>query len=128
MADKTILIDTSLFIDYFRKTDKTKTRLVQLSLQGEKFAISSITEYEIYCGATSAQIQFWQDLLAQITVLPFDSLAALIAVDIEQKLKKIRRSIDKADLFIAATAIANNLPFDTLNRKHFDKIERLILL
>lgn len=33
--------------------------------------------------------------------------------------------IDTADLFIAATAIANSLPFATLNKKHFDRIEGL---
>jgi tRNA(fMet)-specific endonuclease VapC len=58
MADKTLMIDTTLLIDYFRKTDKTKTKLVQLSQQFEQLAISSVTEFEVYSGATSAQLQF----------------------------------------------------------------------
>lgn len=41
MADKTLMIDTTLLIDYFRKTDKAKARLVQRSQQFEQLAISS---------------------------------------------------------------------------------------
>lgn len=122
------MIDTTLLIDYFRKSDKTKAKLVQLSRQYERFAISSVTEFEIYSGATPHQLPFWQELLSEIVVLPFDSRAAHIAVGIQQNLKKLRKSIDKADLFIAATAIANNLTLDTRNRKHFDKIDQLSLL
>ena len=39
-----------------------------------------------------------------------------------------RKLIDTADLFIAATAIANKLPFATLNRKHFERIDGLAII
>lgn len=55
----------------------------------------------------------------------FDSEAALAAVEVQNKLKKHRKSIDQADLFIAATAIVHDLHFDTLNHKHFEYIEDL---
>lgn len=58
MADKVIQIDTSILIDYFRKSDKTNSKFVKLTLQGLVFQISSITEYEIYSGATPEQIPF----------------------------------------------------------------------
>ncbi len=127
MEEKTLMIDTSLLIDYFRKTDKPKARLVQLSQQFEHLAISSVTEFEVYSGATSSQLTFWNELLSEVIVLPFDSKAAHIAVEIHQDLKKLRKTIEKADLFIAATAVANDLKLDTLNRKHFDKIGQLTL-
>jgi len=122
------MIDTKLLIDYFRKTDKTKAKLIQLSQQFDKLVISSVTEFEVYSGATPSQLQFWHELLSEIVVLPFDSAAAHIAVNIQRSLKKLRKTIDKADLFITATAIANNLTLDTLNRRHFDNIELLTLL
>ncbi len=56
MADTILMIDTSLLIDYFRKRDKPKTRLVQRSEQYEQLAISSVTEFEVYSGATPAQL------------------------------------------------------------------------
>lgn len=128
MADKTLMIDTTLLIDYFRKTDKSKSRLVQLSERFDQLVISAVTEFEIYIGATEAQLTFWTELLSEILVLPFDSQAAHIAVEIQRDLKKLRKTIEKADLFIAATAVANGLTLNTLNRKHFDKIKQLTLL
>ena len=127
MADKTLMIDTTLLIDYFRKTDKAKSRLVQLSKEFDKLFISAVTEFEVYSGATDTQLNFWTELLSEIPVLPFDSPAAHIAVEIQRDLKKLRKTIEKADLFIAATAVANKLTLDTLNRKHFDKIKQLTL-
>lgn len=50
-----------------------------------------------------------------------------MAVKIENQLKKQRKSIDAADLFIAAVAVSNGLVLDTLNRKHFVHIESLKL-
>jgi len=122
------VIDTTLLIDYFRKTDKSKSRLVQLSERFDQLAISTVTEFEVYSGATVTQLTFWNELLSEIIVLPFDSQAAHIAVEIQRDLKKLRKSIEKADLFIAATAVANRLTLDTLNRKHFDNIKQLALL
>lgn len=128
MENKIILIDTSILIDYFRKSDKANSKFVHLALQGFVFQISSVTEYEIYSGATSEQIPFWDDFLKKVKVLPFDQNVVKKAVAINQTLKQNRKLIDLADLFIAATAIANNLSFGTLNRKHFDRVDLLTIV
>ncbi|MCZ4244469.1 type II toxin-antitoxin system VapC family toxin [Pedobacter punctiformis] len=127
MENQIIMVDTSILIDYFRKKDKSKTKLFILSQRFENLCISSITEFEIYTGAKSDQLSFWKMMLSNFIVFPFDSDAALIAVEIQNKLKKLRKAIDKADLFIASTAVAHNLTFDTLNQKHFKNIEDLKL-
>ena len=127
MADQIIMVDTSILIDYFRKMDKSKTRLFDLSQKSENLCISSITEFEIYTDAKGEQADFWKAMLSNFIVFPFDSDAALMAVEVQNKLKRHRKSIDKADLFIAATAIAHDLYFDTLNYKHFKNIEDLKL-
>lgn len=125
MANQITMVDTSVLIDYFRKKDKSKTRLFNLSQTADHLCISSITEFEIYTGAKDNQADFWKKMLSNFIVFPFDSEAALVAVDVQNKLKRHRKSIDKADLFIAATAIAHDLQFDTLNHKHFEHIEDL---
>ena len=51
-----------------------------------------------------------------------------IAVKINNELKVKRKQIDLPDLFIAATAKYHNLPISTLNKKHFERIEQLILI
>ncbi len=128
MADKIILADTSLLIDYFRKTDKSNAILFTLFDQGYNFCISSVTHYEIYSGATAAQLLFWRNFLEKTTVLPFDESVAEVAVGINNALKQKNKQIEIADLFIAATAISAKLPFATLNRKHFERIEELVIV
>jgi len=51
MADKKLMVDTSLLIDYFRKTDKQKARLVSHFKNYGKLYISGITEFEVINGA-----------------------------------------------------------------------------
>jgi predicted nucleic acid-binding protein len=128
MADKIILVDTSILIDLFRKTDKENSVLVSLVRQGYTYCISAVTEYEIYTGTTLGQIDFWDNFLQKTSVLPFDKTVAKVTVKINKELKRRRKLIDTADLFIAATAIENNLPFATLNKKHFDRIDKLVIV
>ena len=128
MADKELMLDTTILIDYFRKTDKAHTRLVSHFKNYSRIYISSITEFEVMNGATEKHLQFWNGMLQRFTVLDFDSKAAREAATIVSQLKTKRKIIDKPDLFIAATAIANNLSLDTLNTKHFRDIENLELL
>lgn len=125
MADNIILVDTSILIDYFRKTDKENSKLIALFDQGYDFTISAITHYEIYSGATSAQLSFWTNLLVKTNVLALDGAVAQAAVDINNVLKRKRKQIAMADLFIAATSISYNLSLATLNVKHFDRIDTL---
>ena len=109
-----MMIDTSILIEYFRKTDKTNSRLIGYFKRYSQFYISSITEFEVLNGTTEAHKQFWEVMLARLIVLDFDGKAARKATEIVAQLKVKRLTIDKPDLFIAATAIANGLTFDTL--------------
>ncbi len=52
MADKITLVDTSVLINYYRKTDKANSVWVKLVRQRYRFSISAVTKYEIYSGAT----------------------------------------------------------------------------
>lgn len=63
-----------------------------------------------------------------INVIPFDDNVVNTAVSINADLKKLRKQIDIADLFIAATAISHNLPLATLNKKHFSRIASLEII
>jgi tRNA(fMet)-specific endonuclease VapC len=127
VAEPIILPDTSIPIDYFRKKDKTKTAFVRLADRHSQFFISSITEYEIRSGINSEQESFWEEVLGQIEVIPFDSRTVSVATAINRALKKKSKQIAIPDLFIAATAVAMQVPLATLNRKHFDRIDGLIL-
>ena len=128
MAGKIVVLDTSILIDFFRKTAKNKTELIKLVDEGYSYCISAITEYEIYVGATVAQHGYWKQFLLTTNVLPFDTDAVVKAVEINHQLKRKRQQIDIADLFIAASSMINGLPLATLNKKHFERIEGLRLI
>ncbi len=128
MEEKIVLADTSILIDLFRKTDKANSTLIALVKQGYGFCISAITEYEIYTGAALGQIDFWNKFLQKTEVLPFDKAVAKVAVEINKDLKRKRKLIAIPDLFIAATAVENNLPFATLNKKHFERVDGLAII
>ncbi len=49
MDTSTIVLDTSILIDFFRKQDKTKSVLLQLT-DKYRFSISVITAFEIKIG------------------------------------------------------------------------------
>jgi predicted nucleic acid-binding protein len=122
------MVDSSILIDYFRKTDKSRSILVSHFKNYGTLYISSITEFEVINGATTQHLAFWDGMLARFTILNFDSFSARKAAEIVASLKPKRKTIDKPDLFIAATAIVNGLDFDTLNRKHFIDVDGLNLL
>jgi predicted nucleic acid-binding protein len=128
MADKKLMVDSSILIDYFRKTDKANSKLVAHFKNYEQLYISSVTEFEVVNGATPLHLQFWDGMLPRFTILSFDSKTARQAAEIVAQLKTKRKTIDKPDLFIAATAVVNSLTLDTLNIKHFSHIESLQLL
>ena len=128
MADKKLMVDSTILIDYFRKTDKANSKLVSHFRTYDQLYISSVTEFEVVNGATEVHLQFWDGMLTRFTILDFDSKAARQAADIVTQLKIKRKTIDKPDLFIAATAVVNGLTLDTLNTKHFIHIDSLHLL
>src|SRR4051812_31793635 len=128
MADKVVLVDTSILIDYYRKTDKNNSAWVALVRQGYEFAISAISKYEIYSGATQSQLTFWDSVLQAVSVIPFNEACVDTAIVINANLKRKRKQIDLADLFIAATAVTHNLVFATLNRRHFERIDELAII
>ena len=128
MANEVIMIDTSILIDFYRKTDKNNTVWIQLVRQKYAFAISIVTKFEVYTGATESQTEFWDSILKVIEVIPLDETAIDMAVELNKELKRKRKQIDMADLFIAATAVGHNMAFATLNRKHFDRIENLRII
>lgn len=128
MANNIVLLDTSILIDYYRKTDKNNAAWISLIRQGYEFAISAITKYEIYSGATRSQLSFWDNILEAITIIPFDENCVNSAVSINLNLKAKRKQIAIADLFISATALTHKLPIATLNKKHFERIDGLTIV
>ena len=128
MENTLICLDTSVLIDFYRKKDKSKSLFFKLTERYAFFAVSAITEYELYLGNSDEQNVFWDKLFSQITVLSFNTKAARQAASIYRQLKAKNKLIEAPDILIAGTAMSNNLQLATLNRKHFERIKGLRLL
>ncbi len=114
-------------MSFSEKGTKKKTLLYKI-FDNELF-VSAVTVFEVFAGSTSSDKQKdLTELLKVFTVLPFDSNCAGVAADLYKDLKSKNQLIDYRDLFIAATAISNDLPLATLNTKHFARIQNLTLI
>ncbi len=125
MESALICLDTSVLIDYHRKKDKSKTLFFKLTERYSLFAVSAVTEYELYLGNSEEQNIFWDKFFSQVTILPFEANAARKAASIYKQLKSKNKLIEAPDILIAGTAMHFNLPLATLNRKHFDRVDGL---
>jgi predicted nucleic acid-binding protein len=122
-----ILIDTSVIIDFLRKKNKRRTLLWKIKENYECF-ISSITIFELYCGAKNeTHFNDLKKMMPWFNVIDFDNETAKYAAEIYSTLKKDNCIVEFRDIFIAASAIKNNLSLTTLNKKHFERINKLTL-
>ena len=128
MESSIICLDTSVLIDYYRKRDKSKSLFFKLTKEYSVFAVSAITEYELYIGNSQEQNIFWNDFFSRVIILPFDTKAVKQAVNIYKQLKQQNKLIDIPDIMIAGTALQNRIPLATLNRKHFERINGLQIM
>jgi predicted nucleic acid-binding protein len=117
-----------VLIDFYRKSDKSKSLFFKLTEKYRVFAVSSVTQYELCLGNTQEQNKFWNDFFSRIIVLPFDTKAVIQSVGIYQQLKQQNKLIDMPDIMIAGTALQSNMPLATLNRKHFERITGLEII
>ena len=116
------LVDSSIFIDYFRKREKSKTILYKLS-KNFNVVTSAICHFEIFTGVKESDLVFVNKLFEDIEVIPFYKECAFKASEIYKTLKKKNKIIEFRDIFIGATAIVYNLELSTLNKKHFERID-----
>jgi len=125
MESSGMVVDTSIFIEFLRAKDKTKTALFQIPEDAQIY-ISSVTLYELLMGAFSPEkVKDIRILTEDIPVLPFNEHVANKAAETYHQLRLNNEMIEFRDIFIAATCMVNNLPVKTLNKKHYDRIEGL---
>jgi len=94
MESEIICLDTSILIDFFRKKKIENSVFYQLSQRHKLFAVSVMTEYEIFTGSTKEQQPFWDDFFLKIVVLPFDSETNKVAVHIYKQLKTSNKLLE----------------------------------
>lgn len=128
MENELICLDSSVLIEYFRKTDKSNSYLFQLSQNHQYFAVSVVVYFEIFKGSNSEQDAFWHDFFENIDILPLSKEIISTAINLHKDLKKKRKTSDAMDLLIASTAKLHGHKLVTLNKKHFIHFDDLEII
>lgn len=118
-----ICLDTDIIIHLLSKDQHTR-ELIE-SLDADFFTVA-INAFELWYGRKENESVF--ELLEWLDVLPLDEKSALTAADILRELKKTGTILDIKDLFIGAICITQRIELLTLNRKHFDRLQKFGLV
>jgi predicted nucleic acid-binding protein len=127
METARILIDACVFIEHFRSKNKESTLFTKLNRQSQELYVSAVAKYEVFVGAHERDMPEWRRIFEEVIVLAFDDSTIMTERDVYRQLKQDSKLIGISDILIAATAIANDLPLATFNRKHFERIRDLRL-
>ena len=124
---KKYLLDTNICIFYFKEKHSIRERLQQTGF--EKCAISEITLAELIYGAECSiniekNINIINNFIQHIQVLPVLNAIGIYAKE-KALLRKAGILIDDLDIFIGATAIANNMILITDNEKHLNRLSKI---
>jgi tRNA(fMet)-specific endonuclease VapC len=121
------LLDTNICIFYFKKKYNLTNRLLHVGF--ENCAISEITLAELIYGAECSSdveqnMNIINTFIRKVKVIPILSALNIYAKE-KSLLRKSGTLIDDLDIFIGATAIANDMILITDNEKHLKRLSNI---
>jgi predicted nucleic acid-binding protein len=120
----TVLVDTSVIIDYLRGHHGAEEVLERERVAAPLHA-SEITRLEVLAGMRLSEESGTRSFLSIFIWHPFDTSVAERAGELGQRWLASHRSIDSADLAVAATAMVSGCKLLTCNVKHFPMFSEL---
>jgi predicted nucleic acid-binding protein len=123
----TVLLDTSVLINFMHGKPKARALLRDLGLRGVTLATSCITVAELYGGMRLGEEQATERLLGSLEIFPVTYEIAREAGLIRSSQRRLGKTFELDDMMIAATAILYDCVFVTDNRKDF-QIPQIVLL
>ncbi|WP_419837828.1 PIN domain-containing protein [Candidatus Poriferisodalis sp.] len=120
MAVQALLVDTDVFSFVARQRDQAEP--FRPILEGRLLALSFATVGEVYYGAARAgwgqpRLRDLATSLRRYTILPGTVEIARCFGEVKSQ---FRDQFDEGDMWIAATAMAHELPIVTNNLRHFE--------
>lgn len=119
-----VILDTSVCIEILKERQRATDSFRSLDFASPY--ISAVTVFELMFRTYNAKQA--KEFIVDVEVIDFDENSANKASEIALELKHKGTPIEAADLFIAATALANNCALATLNTKDFSRIKGLRLV
>lgn len=114
----TAVVDTSVLIDYLRGHSGA-AEVLEHERGGGPLHASEITRLEVLAGMRSGEETVTRSLLATLIWHPVDAEIAERAGELGRRWLPSHRTIDGADLAIAATVLRADARLLTRNVKHF---------
>ena len=122
-----ILADTDVLIDFL--ADEGAAAQVATNLARGSLCTTVVTRFELLVGARADdQRRATLDLLAAMPTLELTIEAVDHAAELRRALDQQGQRIGMADCLIAGTALSRALPLLTRNRRHFDRVQGLVLI
>ena len=114
--EKSILLDTDVFVDFFRGFDKAVAFVNQYH---DRIILSSIVVAELYAGVKGdAEENALECFLSLFRVVPIDAAIGKEGGLYRRDYAK-SHGVGLADALLAATAESENAELKTLNTKHY---------
>ena len=126
-----LMLDTCFLIDHQREVlKKTPGPAHRFAARhaAEVFAISAVAWGEFLAGFPPGENATVSEVQRHLRFLPTTEAASEVYGQIFRELKKRGELIGANDLWIAAVAMAENLPLATRNGSEFERIDGLRLL
>lgn len=124
MSDKRILVDTSVWIKYFKNPSEEIAEKVDELLDQESACTSELVIAELIWGAKSEkEVSVIEKLAKTLAVLRQTEKSWHDSGILSYKLKKLGITISLLDCYIAVIASENNCSIFTLD-KHFETISK----
>lgn len=123
MSGKKTIIDTSVWIDYFRKQSAALSEAVDAVLSGDDIYIPKIVVAELIQGAKSQkEILIIEDFIDAFKIIDQKEDTWLEAGKLSYRLKKKGKNVNLTDCYIAIIAREYECKIFTLD-KHFKEIQ-----
>lgn len=126
--NSTLCLDTSVLISYL-KGREPGAGAVTRAIQDRDCFVTAITVYELLFGVARSTKKIGEDeLLAALTIAPFDAASARHAARLHDQLIRQNQDIGVKDVLIAAICLERRLPLLTLNERHFARVANLSVI
>ena len=126
-----IFIDTNIISYYFNANVTIKEKIMETIDRDGNICTTIINVYEVLKGlkwrSNKKKEEQFREFLEDVNVFSMDNEVIDIASDIYSDLKNSGKTVDDADILIAAIVIRNNGVLVSNNTKHFENIDSLKL-
>jgi predicted nucleic acid-binding protein len=123
-----LILETTFLVDLERELARGRSGPAQEFLESHESATLHITHTiagELAAGASLSDRDRWRDFVAPFRILPFDEEVAWQYGQSYRYLKEQGLLIGTNDLWIAATALAYDMPLASRNWRHFGRVPGL---